>query len=56
MSIAVIKEATDDLLDSKLSVASCKQVQKKVLNDYQMTVGSKLVGSVLKKEMRLVYK
>ena len=56
MRIAVIKEAADDLLDSKLSVSSCKQVQKKVLDDYQMTVGSKLVSSVMKKEMNLVYK
>ena len=56
MRIAIIKEAADELLDSKLSIEGCKQIQKKVLDDFQMTVGSKLVSSVLKKEMRLVYK
>ena len=56
MRIAIIKEAADDLLDRKLSVASCKQIQKKVLDEYQMTVGSKLVSYVIKKEMNLVYK
>ena len=56
LRIEVVKEATNELLDNGSAVASCKQVQEKVVDDYDMRVGSKLVNYVMRKEMNLVYR
>ena len=34
--IAVVKEATNELLDKRLAVASCKQIQEKIVEDYDI--------------------
>jgi len=54
--IAIIKTATNNLLDRSVAVTSCKQIQEKVAEDYSIPVGSKLVTYVMTKEMNLVYR
>ena len=54
--IALIKDTTNKLLNRNVAVTSCKQIQQKVAEDYEIPVGSKLVTYVMTKEMNLVYR
>ena len=34
--IAVVKETTNELLDNRLAVSSCKQIQEKIVENYDI--------------------